>query len=155
MVLSQGAPLRIRVERRLPALSSFRGHRPAQEIRWPAVGKRLMSMPISATITWAPRLADAGDGGQQLDGGAKGIDAGVDLLSISAMAASRASIWSRCSLQQEAMMVASRARARPPRSFVGGGLDAPMGQGGQRCGIGLPGDQGLEHGATADAQRCR
>jgi hypothetical protein len=40
-------------ERRLPALSSLRGHRPAQEIRWPAVGKRLMSRPISARMRQA------------------------------------------------------------------------------------------------------
>ena len=30
------------VEHRLPALSWLRGHSPAQEIRWPAVGKRAM-----------------------------------------------------------------------------------------------------------------
>src|ERR1700758_2489317 len=53
VVLSQGAPLRIRVDRRLPALSSFFGHRPAQEIGCPAVGKRLMSRPISARMTRA------------------------------------------------------------------------------------------------------
>ena len=39
-VLSQGAPLRTRVDRRLPALSSLRGQSPAHEIRWPLVGKR-------------------------------------------------------------------------------------------------------------------
>jgi hypothetical protein len=49
----EGRLLRIRVERRLPALSSFLGHRPAQEIRCPAVGKRLMSRPISARMTQA------------------------------------------------------------------------------------------------------
>ena len=42
-----------RVDRRLPALSSLRGQSPAQDTRWPAVGKRVMSMPISATITRA------------------------------------------------------------------------------------------------------
>ena len=52
MVFSAGgAPLRILLERRLPALSSLRGQRPAHEIRWPAVGKRLMSMLISEMIT--------------------------------------------------------------------------------------------------------
>src|SRR5262249_8536257 len=51
MVLSQGAPLRKRLERRLPALSSLRGQMPAQETRWPSDGKRLMSMPISEAIT--------------------------------------------------------------------------------------------------------
>ena len=45
--------MRRRVERRLPALSSLRGHRQAQDSRWPAVAKRDMSTPISATTTWA------------------------------------------------------------------------------------------------------
>src|SRR6516225_8639937 len=46
--LSQGAPFLIRVERRLPALSSRRGTNPAQERRCPTVGNGLMSVPISA-----------------------------------------------------------------------------------------------------------
>src|SRR5512132_1190826 len=58
--LADGGPSalhqRRRVERRLPALSSLRGHRPAHERRCPAVGKRLMSMPISETMI---RLASA------------------------------------------------------------------------------------------------
>jgi hypothetical protein len=49
--LEPRSPLRIRVDSRLPALSSFFGHRPAQEIKCPAVGKRLMSRPISARMT--------------------------------------------------------------------------------------------------------
>src|SRR5688500_12688064 len=58
-VLSHGAPLRRREDRRedrrLPALSSWRGHSPAQDTRWPAVGKRLMSRPISARIIRAAK----------------------------------------------------------------------------------------------------
>jgi hypothetical protein len=46
-VLSQGAPVRKRVERPLPALSSLRGHNPPQDTGCPAVGNRLMSQPIS------------------------------------------------------------------------------------------------------------
>jgi hypothetical protein len=42
-VLSHGAPLRTRVERRLPALSSLRGQSPVQEIKRAAVGKRDIS----------------------------------------------------------------------------------------------------------------
>ena len=42
--------MRMRVERFLPALSSLRGHRPAQEIRCPAVRKRDMSVPISSSV---------------------------------------------------------------------------------------------------------
>jgi hypothetical protein len=36
---------------RLPALSLLPGHIPAHDARWPAVGKRVMSTPISATST--------------------------------------------------------------------------------------------------------
>src|SRR5436853_135741 len=53
MVLSHGAPLRRRVERRFPALSSLRGHKPAQDSKCPSLGKRLMSVPISETIARA------------------------------------------------------------------------------------------------------
>ena len=49
--LEPGGALRIRLDRRLPALSSFLGQKPAQEIRFPTVGKRLMSPPISARMT--------------------------------------------------------------------------------------------------------
>src|SRR5574337_1123117 len=52
-VFSHGAPLRILRERCLPALSSSLGHRPAHEIRWLAVGKRLISSPISPASTRA------------------------------------------------------------------------------------------------------
>src|SRR3954465_1558789 len=45
--------LRMRVDRRFPALSSFLGHRPAHEIRCAAVGNRPMSVPISAAIICA------------------------------------------------------------------------------------------------------
>src|SRR3954468_13298583 len=58
--LSHGAPVRRRVERRLPALSSLRGQSPAQEIRWPAVGKRLMSMLISEITTAVDRGLNPG-----------------------------------------------------------------------------------------------
>ena len=44
-----GAALARLAARRLPALSWLPGHIPAQDARWPAVGKRLMSVPISAT----------------------------------------------------------------------------------------------------------
>ena len=44
-------PLRLRPERRLPADWSLPGHWPAQEASCLGVGKALMSVPISATIT--------------------------------------------------------------------------------------------------------
>src|SRR5215211_2128405 len=46
---SQGLPLRVFPLRRLPALSLLPGHIPAQDARWLALGKRAMSVPISAT----------------------------------------------------------------------------------------------------------
>jgi hypothetical protein len=45
--------LRSRVERRLPALSSFSGHKPAQEMRCADVWNRDMSTPSSDTIAAA------------------------------------------------------------------------------------------------------
>src|SRR6266853_5159138 len=51
VVLSQGAPLRRRLDRRLPALSSLRGQMPAHETRCGAERNRLMSIPISETTT--------------------------------------------------------------------------------------------------------
>src|SRR4030095_4534937 len=53
VVFSQLPDFRMRVDRRLPALSSLRGQSPAQEIRCPGVGKRDMSVPISARMTRA------------------------------------------------------------------------------------------------------
>ena len=43
--------LHTRLDRRLPALSSLRGHMQAHEMRCAAEGNRLMSIPISETIT--------------------------------------------------------------------------------------------------------
>src|SRR6516165_12590072 len=53
VVLSHGEPLRIRVDRRLPALSSLRGLKQAHDNKCPSVGKRLISRAISETITSA------------------------------------------------------------------------------------------------------
>src|SRR5439155_24631812 len=48
-------PFRVLPVFRFPALSLFPGHMPAQLASWPAVGKRLMSRPISAASTSAVR----------------------------------------------------------------------------------------------------
>ena len=117
VVFSQGAPLRMRVDRRLPALSSFFGHSPAQEIRWPSVGKRLMSMPISATMTLGAEVAEARNGVLSDRGGLrKGSILASTSWSIPAMAASRASICSRCRREQEAMMPGHAAAQRLAQS---------------------------------------
>ncbi len=55
-VRSHGFPFRVVPGRCFPALSLFPGHTPAQLARWPAVGKAVMSAPISAMITSAVRL---------------------------------------------------------------------------------------------------
>jgi hypothetical protein len=51
VVLSQASPLRMRLDRRLPALSSLRGHMQAHERRCSAEGNRLTSIPTSETMT--------------------------------------------------------------------------------------------------------
>src|SRR5215470_4950524 len=50
----------MRVERRLPALSSLRGQMQAQETRLASLGKRLMSVPISEMICSAARFLTPG-----------------------------------------------------------------------------------------------
>jgi hypothetical protein len=62
----------MRVERRLPALSSFRGHKPTHEMKCAAVGKRFMSVPISATITRGCELSNSRHADQQGDKWTKG-----------------------------------------------------------------------------------
>src|SRR6516225_2325004 len=79
MALSQGAPRRRRVDRRLPALSSLRGHRPAQEHRCAAVANQLMSTPISDRMTWALSSLTPGMVLSCSDGVTKGGEPGIDL----------------------------------------------------------------------------
>jgi hypothetical protein len=80
VVLSQGAPFFMRLERRFPALSSFLGQSPAQAISWASVAKRLMSMPISRHDHLGQEAAEAGNGAQHFDGYTKRFDVAVDLL---------------------------------------------------------------------------
>jgi hypothetical protein len=54
--LEPGEPLRVRLDRRLPALSLLRGQMQAHEIRWASLVKRRMSVPISEMIIRALRL---------------------------------------------------------------------------------------------------
>ena len=66
----------------MPADSSLPGHVPAQEARWAAVGKRVMSAPISSTITSAVRRPTPGMVCSRRDWSANGghhpVDLGVD-----------------------------------------------------------------------------
>src|SRR5271166_2699069 len=59
-VLSQGAPLRSRDDLPLPALSFWPADRPAQETRCPSLANRLISVPVSARIEVAAKLAMPG-----------------------------------------------------------------------------------------------
>src|SRR5829696_4142893 len=59
-VFSQVFPGAVRPVRRLPALSWLPLARPAHDDRWPAVGNRPMSRPISATTTSATRESTPG-----------------------------------------------------------------------------------------------
>src|SRR3712207_5690486 len=95
-VFSQGAPLRSRVERRLPALSSLRGQRPAQDTRWAAVGKRRMSLPISATMARAASSPTPGTVRSRRTASRKGSRPRSPSASTSASAAASASYWPRC-----------------------------------------------------------
>ena len=52
---SQRLPCPVAPEKRLPALSLWPGQSLAQLARCPADGKRDMSMPVSARISWARR----------------------------------------------------------------------------------------------------
>jgi len=135
VVLSHAAALRMRVERRLPALSSFLGHRPAHEIRCPAVGKRLM---------------DAGNGGQEVDGGAKGLDLSVDLLIDGGDRHVDGVDLLQMQAQQKAVMPGDAAAQRFAE-LLGRGFDPAMRQLGQLLGIALTGDQGFDHPPAGQA----
>ena len=65
-------PFRVRPDLRLPADWSLPGHCPAQEARWPALGKTVMSVPISAMITSAERRCTPGIVHNSSTAGAKG-----------------------------------------------------------------------------------
>ena len=94
---SQRDPGRVRPERRLPPEALLPGQIPAHDARWPAVGKRVMSRPHSATSASAVRRATPGivsissmisangaqrvddPGVQRRDGVIKDIDVGQQL----------------------------------------------------------------------------
>src|SRR3989441_12649516 len=101
VVFSQGLLDRVRFERRLPALSWSRGQRPAQETRWPAVGKWVISKPISATMTRATVSLTPGIVIRRSTAARKGVRASPRRASTSRTAASSASIWVRCSLSMK------------------------------------------------------
>src|SRR6266446_9916605 len=93
--LEPGAPRRRRVDRRLPALSSLRGHRPAEERRCAALANRPMSVPISDRMTWALSSLTPGIVLSCLTASRKQARPASTSRSIAAMPASSASICCR------------------------------------------------------------
>ncbi len=94
--------------------------------------------------------ADAGNGGQELDGGAKGLDLGVDLLiDLFDCRVDRVDLL-QMQAQQEAMMPGD-ATAQGFAEHRGRRLDAAMGQLGQPSGIAFAGNQGFDHLPTGQA----
>ena len=101
---SQGSPGRVLPERRLPPVMLVPGASPAQEARWPAVGKRLMSTPISAMIASAARSPTPGMVQRRERASAKGTPVSLTWV------AKRASIWaSRRAIWRSRYSACSRA----------------------------------------------
>jgi hypothetical protein len=61
-------PGRVLVDFTLPADSSLPGPVPAQDARWPGVGNRLMSAPVSAVTTSTTPVGHPGTGDRELHG---------------------------------------------------------------------------------------
>ena len=87
-------PLRVLPERRLPALSWLPGATPPRRPDDRAEGKRLMSVPISATMISAVSPCDAGNGVQSVEPlpqkGDSTLESGASKRSI---VSSKLSIW--------------------------------------------------------------
>ncbi len=94
---------------------------------------------------------DAGDGGQHFDGYAKGFDVGTHLLIDRGDGFIHSIEMVQMQPQHEAMM-GRHPSAQRRLQFIGGGVDAPVSQGRQSLGIGLSGDQRLNHAAAGEAK---
>src|SRR3954452_18537686 len=87
MSVSHLSPSVVLPEPGLPPVLLMPGAMPAQEARWPGLGKRVMSAPISARMHSAARLPP-GDRGEPVTGSGEreaglaggGVDEGVDAL---------------------------------------------------------------------------
>src|ERR1700757_3376258 len=114
---------------------------PAQETRWPSDGNRLISMPISETITWAARVLTPGVELSCLTAVRKGAISASTCWSISAMAASRASICLRCRRSRKRCCLVTRPR-RAAHSCDGDAFRAAIGKSGEyetvRQQVGVP-----------------
>ena len=90
------------------------------------------------------QFVDAGNGGQEADGGAKGLDIGVDLLIDLINRRIDGVDLLQMQLQQEAV-VPGHATAQGCLQFVWCGFDPPMSHSRQSSGLGFAGDQRFDH----------
>ena len=90
------------------------------------------------------QFVDAGNGGQEADGGAKGLDIGVDLLIDLIDRRVDGVDLLQMQLQQEAV-VPGHATAQGCFQFVWCGFDPPMSHSCQSSGLGFAGDQRFDH----------
>ena len=129
---------RVRVDGRWRSRPSV-GRDPAHETRWPAVGKRVMSRPTSATtMTRAHRLADARHGDEALDGGGpKGARVSPRRASTVRRAASSPSIGARCSGCMTRWWPVTTPR-RAPTSEGRAAVSRPRARSASRSGSGSP-----------------
>src|SRR4051794_41952999 len=74
--LSQRSPGRVRAGLLLPPVLLLPGQTPAQDARWAAVVKRLMSVPISGRMTSAGGGGTPGGGGRSSTAGGVGPSSG-------------------------------------------------------------------------------
>ena len=93
---SQGLPLRVLPVLRWPALSWLPGHIPAQLAKWPAVGKRPMSVPISAGMTSADQRPPPGSESSRASAVSKGARRSATCSPRAAICSSRMSMWGSC-----------------------------------------------------------
>jgi len=96
------------------------------------------------------QFVDPRNGGQQVDGGAKGLDLSVDLLIDGADRRVDGVDLLQMQAQQKAVMPGEAAAQRFAQ-FLGRCFDPAMRQLGQFLGIALPGDQGFDHPAPGQA----
>ena len=96
------------------------------------------------------QLADAGNGGQELDRGAKGLDLSVDLqIDLSDGSVNRVDMLEE-KAQHEPMMVGYPAAQRCLQ-FGRAGFDPPVGQCRQSIRVGFAGDQRFDHATAGQA----
>jgi hypothetical protein len=153
-VLSHGAPYRSRRDMTLPALSLSCGQSPAYERKCPTVAKRLMSTPVSAMITDAAVALTPLNRHQSFDRGAKGLQRSLDLRFELAGGLVQVLDHLQVLLKQEPMMGGNLAVQRLSQGFARRRQLFAA----QRCqlsGIGLPGDERLEHPPPARAKHVR